>query len=81
MSDADKRLNGLGDLTYFKASTPNETFSVHLKSIPEQENLHVKLDRIEEKIDSLTRKIDLIFGNNFVINGQFVDLKDFKKMP
>lgn len=31
-----------------------------------------KLNALEEKIDRLERKLKLVFGNNIIINGQFV---------
>jgi hypothetical protein len=35
-----------------------------------------QLNRIEEKLDSLHQKLDLIFGGNVLIDGKFVDLKE-----
>lgn len=40
---------------------------------------HIRVQRIEEKLDELSRKIDLIFADNVLVNGRFVSLNEFKK--
>jgi hypothetical protein len=37
------------------------------------------VQRLEEKIDSLTRKIDLIFGDHVMINGRIYQLGELAK--
>jgi len=37
----------------------------------------IDLHCLEEKIDALNRKLDLIFGDHVLINGRFVSIKKF----
>lgn len=38
-----------------------------------------KLEVVEEKLDALHRKMDLIFGSNIILGGRFVDLLALEK--
>jgi len=35
-----------------------------------------RLQRIEDKVDTLLNRLDLIFGDQVVLNGRFVNIKD-----
>lgn len=35
-----------------------------------------KIVKVEEKIDALDRKLDLIFGGNVLIKGRFLNIQD-----
>lgn len=57
----------------------NPDIRSRLFGIPEEDHNHVeileKLNRLEDKLDALTRKIELIFGDSVLINGRFESIQ------
>jgi hypothetical protein len=48
-----------------------------VRGLPSPEpTIEERLARLEEKIDDLHRKLDLIFGNAVLVNGRFLDLAE-----
>lgn len=43
------------------------------------EDLMIKLEEVEGKLDALHRKLDLIFGSNILLGGRFVELPVLEK--
>lgn len=54
----------------------HDIFRVKLKEPvkPDSEQLQRQLQRIEDKIDALDRKINLIFGDMVLLNGRWIPL-------
>jgi hypothetical protein len=51
----------------------------HQEDPAEKSAILADVERLEEKIDSLARKIDLIFGDHVVINGRIYQLGELAK--
>jgi hypothetical protein len=80
MSQTNERAFGPIDPALFQKGLAKEYNASWFQLEKEQEELtrDAAIKRIEEKCDTIIRKLDLIFGDHVLINCRLVSLKDLK---
>lgn len=76
MSIAQK-LKAQGSLAM--ARQMDEAITTWTNAVNSREQILDRLDDLEDKVDLLLRRLELIFGDQVLVNGRFIDTGTFTK--